>query len=324
MEGKIKVALIGGVSSTMVTLKMLHRHNYDYVDVYGYEPLERKNVSCYNELKDDAGRCGYKYHGFNKINDYCDLIYKESYDFIFVVGLSQLVSDKIILSAKQASIGFHPTKLPKGRGRAPIAWLILEGETESAVTFFKINPESDADSGEILEQITYKIDKDNDTVSTLENKILTGLEAALHILLPKIKKGIYNLSDQDESKSTEYGVRKPEDGFIDWSKDCEYIRAHIRSSMPPHPGAYAFIDTESFEVRVSDKEENNNIKGVVGRILKVQQDHYLIQAGDGCIWVQTSKKLKVGNQLGVYRPYEIYQINRRIKNLEEKINEIIK
>lgn len=320
----MKIALIGGVSSTLVTLKMLYKHNYDSVDVYGYEPSDKKNVSCYNELKDDAGRCGYKYYGFKKINDYSDSIIKESYDFIFVVGLSQLVSDKIILSAKQACIGFHPTKLPKGRGRAPIAWLILEGVTESAVTFFRINPESGADSGEIIEQIEYKIDKENDTVSEIEQKILAGIENALHILLPKLKKGKYTLSEQDESLFTEYGLRKPDDGYIDWSKDCEYIRSHIRSSMPPHPGAYAFIDTESFEVKISEKEAIQNIKGVIGRVLKVQGDHYLIQTGDGCIWIQTSKKLKVGCQLGVYRPYEIYQINNRIKNLEEKIDTIIK
>lgn len=324
MEEIIKVALIGGVSSTLVTLKMLHKCNYENVDVYGYEPKNSKNISCYNDLKEDAERCGYEYTGFTKINEHSDYIYSKSYDFIFVVGLSQIVSNKIIRSAQKACIGFHPTKLPEGRGRAPIAWLILEGVTESAVTFFRINPSSDPDSGEILEQIVYKIDKDNDTVAIIEKKILLSIETALEIILTKLKKNSYKLYKQNDNLSTEYGVRKPEDGYIDWSKDCAYIRSHIRSSIAPHPGAYAFVDSNSFEIRLSNKKDVNNIKGVIGRVLKAQNDDYLIQCGDGCIWIQTTTKLNVGTQLGVYRPYEIYQMNRRMKNIEEKINEIIK
>jgi methionyl-tRNA formyltransferase len=317
----MRIALIGGVSSTLTTLFMLHKHGFLFVDVYGYEPKNPKIVSGYRSLEDESIRFGYSYNAFDKINDHAADIINAEYDYIFVVGLSQLVSNDIIISAKKICIGFHPTKLPKGRGRAPMAWLILE-ENEGAATFFQIKPNQAADAGPILEQSFFSVDK-NDTVATLERKVLDNIAIALDHLLPKLFLDNAVAVEQDNSMSSEYGVRKPQDGYINWQDSCEDIKKNIRAAVFPHPGAFAFVGHESFEVWLPSRQEPENIKGVIGRVLVKDDDNYLIQAGDGCVWIETGYALNVGMQLGVYGPYEIYLLNKKVKALEDEIFRIV-
>lgn len=318
----MKVALIGGVSSTLTALKMLNKYGFQSVKVYGYEPLNSSNVSGYRNLREKALLCGYSYKGFDKINIHASEIKSAEYDYIFIVGLSQLVSNEIILSAKIGCIGFHPTKLPKGRGRAPIAWLILE-ENEGAATFFQIQPDQDADAGPILAQSSFNVDRECDTAATIEKKILDNIVIALDELLPRLLVGDWVVKEQDNYLSSEYGIRKPNDGFIDWRSDSEKIEKHIRSAMSPHPGAFAFIGYDVFEVQLSSKKDLPNIKGVVGRVLKKNGSDYLIQTGNGCLWIETNYELKVGSQLGVYGPYELYLLNKRVKALEDEVGRLV-
>ena len=43
----MKLALIGGVSSTLETMKALHENGFVNVEVFGYEPKSTLNVSCF-------------------------------------------------------------------------------------------------------------------------------------------------------------------------------------------------------------------------------------------------------------------------------------
>ncbi len=318
---KYKIALIGGVTSTETTLYSLHKHDFTFVDVYGFEPLQNTNVSGYRYLKNIADNLNYNYYAFKNINDHALDIINRTYDFIMVVGLSQLVCNQIITSAKIGCIGFHPTKLPKGRGRAPIAWLVLN-EIEGAASFFQIKPDTDADSGPLLVQSVFEIDNEHDTAASVENKILTHIELALGKWLPNIANGEWSPLEQDQSLSSEYGVRKPEDGFVNWYNTSHHINKIIRSSMPPHPGAFAFKGSKSFEIRNSKIKQIINIEGVVGRILKKINNNYLVQTGEGSIWIETDIDLKVGTQLGTNSPYEIFQLYKKIQSLEEAIRHI--
>lgn len=318
----MRVALIGGVSSTLTTLCMLNKYGFKIIDVYGYEPKSIDNVSGYRNLRSSAELYGYSYQGFKKINDCASEIKRHGYDYIFIVGLSQLVCDEIITSAKIGCIGFHPTKLPKGRGRAPIAWLILEGEYEGAATFFQIKPNQKADAGPILAQSSFEIDRKNETVATIEKKILNNINMALDSLLPKILRGDWNPSEQDSSLATEYGVRKKEDGFIDWQKSIEEINRHIRSVTDPYPGAFTFYGSDLIEVRLSLKRDCEKIKGVVGRVLKKENSDYLIQASDGGVWIECDYDLKIGMQLGVCRPFDFYVLNNKVRFLESELERL--
>jgi len=56
-------------------------------------------------------------------------------DWLFAVGLSQLIPQELRDIARIDAIGFHPTPLPEGRGRAPVAWTILLQRPAAASLF---------------------------------------------------------------------------------------------------------------------------------------------------------------------------------------------
>ena len=97
--------------------------------VFSLDEKYSKNVSGYYPIHKIAEENGIPYHKFRKINEEenINLIKEISPDYIFVIGLSQLIDKEIIDSAKKGVIGYHPTPLPKFRGRAAIPWQILLG-----------------------------------------------------------------------------------------------------------------------------------------------------------------------------------------------------
>jgi methionyl-tRNA formyltransferase len=160
-------------------------------------------------------------------------------DYIFVVGLSQLVGKDVLECALKGVIGLHPTALPKFRGRAPMVWQILLGAHESKITLFLMNQEMDA--GDIIGQEPYVINE-TDYAEDLDHKGLIALRSLTKRVLSQIKTDTIMPVKQNESEATYLLKRTPEDGQIDWSLPCERIQCLIRAVSRPFPGAYSYYE----------------------------------------------------------------------------------
>ncbi|WP_367110526.1 methionyl-tRNA formyltransferase [uncultured Psychrobacter sp.] len=318
----MKVALIGGVESSLLTLRKLYEHQLDIVKVFGYQPKSTRLVSGYSDLEPFCVENSIDFTPFTKINEHVDEITALDIDFLLVVGLSQLVSEDIINTPKLGAIGFHPTKLPKGRGRAPVAWLVNE-VAEGAATFFML--EEEADAGAIVAQKSFEVTNEDDAKS-VEFKLYDAMISALDSLLPQLANGKLNAIDQDDLQATEFGIRKPEDGLIDWSRSAYEIDRLIKAASEPHPGAFTYSDTKRIEVKASKIDKDSKIKGIEGRILKLNDDQALVQTGDGLIWITMvlsgTDKVRVGSLLGYKVDLEIYELKKQIAELKEIIRNI--
>ena len=76
-------------------------------------------------------------------------------DIIFCFGWSALIKKELLSIPPMGVIGYHPTKLPKNRGRHPLIWPFILDMTTSASTFFFMN--KGADDGDILSQVDFEI-----------------------------------------------------------------------------------------------------------------------------------------------------------------------
>ncbi|MEQ3511903.1 formyltransferase family protein [Pseudoalteromonas sp. BZB3] len=317
----MRVVFIGGVNSSAVTLSKLIEHDVDVARVYGYEPKNTELVSGYHNFSALCSDNAISYTPFQKINDHIDEIESLEFDVLFVVGISQLVSERIIESASAGAIGFHPTQLPKGRGRAPIAWLVDEVQ-DGAATFFVL--EKEADAGAIFEQECFEV-VEGDTALSVEDKLLDAMAVALDRLLPKIKRGEWSPVPQDEALATEYAIRKPDDGMISWSLPAHKIDRLIKAASEPHPGAFTFHEETKVKILASRIENMLKITGVQGRVLKVNKHEALIQTGSGLIWItpehQYIKQLKVGHLLGYRVELEIFKLKMELQKLTSKLGE---
>lgn len=319
----VRIVLAGSVSSTFITLQKMLEHQVELVGVLGYEPENTENVSGYLNMKEYCADHGIPYFPFKKIADdsVAETLISLKPDVFFVVGLSQLVPESMLRIATLGNIGFHPTLLPKGRGRAPIAWLILE-EKKGAANFFLMG--AGADDGPIFIQQPFEV-SETDTAQTVEQKIVDAIAIALDQWLPQLKEGKWNPIPQIEYDATWYGKRGPEDGWIDWHQSAMSIHKLIRASAPPHPGAYTFLNHRKLLVMHAALETQIPIKGVIGRVLIVQDEKALIQTGEGLLWVSEvyyedeKITLKVGQKLGYYAELEIYKLKNEILKIKERL-----
>ncbi|MCA6935637.1 bifunctional UDP-4-amino-4-deoxy-L-arabinose formyltransferase/UDP-glucuronic acid oxidase ArnA [Pectobacterium versatile] len=159
-------------------------------------------------------------------------------DVIFSFYYRTLLSDDILQLPAFGAFNLHGSLLPRYRGRAPVNWVLVNGETQTGVTLHKMV--SRADAGDIVAQSVVAID-DEDTALALHGKCRTAAAALLAQQLPLIRSREITLTPQDESRASYFGRRTAADGLIDWHKSAREINNLIRAVTEPYPGAFTFL-----------------------------------------------------------------------------------
>ncbi|MBD2779737.1 bifunctional UDP-4-amino-4-deoxy-L-arabinose formyltransferase/UDP-glucuronic acid oxidase ArnA [Xenorhabdus sp. 42] len=159
-------------------------------------------------------------------------------DVIFSFYYRNMLSLEILSLAEKGAFNLHGSLLPKYRGRAPVNWAVLNGETETGVTLHKMLVKPDA--GDIVAQKAIQIGE-TDTSLDIHGKMRETSVELLNDILPQIKSGQYPSIPQDESQVTYFGRRTAEDGEIVWSKSATEINNLVRAVTEPYPGAFTFL-----------------------------------------------------------------------------------
>ncbi len=162
-------------------------------------------------------------------------------DLIFSFYYRHMLPASLLTLAKQGAYNMHGSLLPKYRGRVPINWAVLRGETETGATLHAMTAKPDA--GIILAQTAVPILPD-DTAHEVFNKVVVAAEQTLWGVLPKILSGDTPNIPNDLSKGSYFGGRKPEDGRIDWNQPAQNVHNLVRAVAPPYPGAFEMIGND--------------------------------------------------------------------------------
>ena len=279
----MRSVLIGSVHSSRVVLEELIAAGYPPVMVYSLDESVAQNVSGYDPIHEVAQAHGIPFQKFKKISshEHTENIRRLEPDYIFVVGLSQLVGEPILQAAKEGVIGFHPAPLPKFRGRAAMVWQMLLNIRESAVTLFLID--KGMDSGPILGQEPYLIGED-DYAQDMEHSCLEALRRLCRRVLPCMADGILQPTPQTEAEATYLLKRSPEDGVIDWSLPAQDIRRLIRAVSHPYPGAFSHYDGKQLVTFWrADVVNDHRYIGFPGQIAYKEENNLYVLAGDGAL-----------------------------------------
>jgi len=171
-------------------------------------------------------------------------------EFIFSFYYRRMLPPEVLSLAKRGAFNMHGSLLPKYRGRAPVNWAILKGESETGATLHEMVAKPDA--GRIVDQERVPIGPD-ETAAEVFARVSDAAETVLKRSLPHLLAGTASLKKQDLSKGSYFGGRRPEDGRIDWSKSALEIHNLVRAVAPPYPGA--FTDRmKIFRTRVEDRK----------------------------------------------------------------------
>ena len=159
-------------------------------------------------------------------------------DIIFSFYYRNMLCDDILSSAPRGAFNLHGSLLPKYRGRAPINWALVNGETETGVTLHQMV--NKADAGPIVGQHKVSI-SDADTALTLHEKMREASQELLRDLLPKMKGTSLHFTPQNEAEASYYGRRTAADGEIHWHKSAFAINNLVRAVTEPYPGAFSYL-----------------------------------------------------------------------------------
>ena len=155
-------------------------------------------------------------------------------DFFFSFYYREMLKRELLEIPKRGALNMHGSLLPKYRGRVPVNWAIIHGETETGATLHYMTEKPD--NGGIVAQQAVPI-LPNDTALQVFQKVTVAAEMALNACLPDLLAGRAQAVKQDLSKGGYFGGRKAEDGVIDWSQSAQAIHNLVRAVAPPYPGA---------------------------------------------------------------------------------------
>ena len=156
-------------------------------------------------------------------------------DYIFSFYYRHMIPAQILACAKIASLNMHGSLLPKYRGRAPVNWAILHGESETGATLHIM--EAKPDAGDIVGQVAVSIGPD-ETATDVFGKVSQAAVKVLETVLPSLTAGHVPRKPNELQKGSYFGGRKPADGQIHWNQTAQQVHNLVRAVAPPYPGAF--------------------------------------------------------------------------------------
>jgi methionyl-tRNA formyltransferase len=159
-------------------------------------------------------------------------------DLILSAYYRSLIAEETLGIPRLGAFNLHGSLLPKYRGRAPINWAVLRGETETGVTLHVMTGRADA--GDIVDAERVPIGPE-ETAHQVFLRMVPASRALFRRALPLLLEGRAPRTPQDESAATRFGRRRPEDGRIDWGRPAREIHDLVRAVAPPYPGAFATL-----------------------------------------------------------------------------------
>jgi len=171
----------------------------------------------------------------NQLMDLVPQIQKLSPDYLFSFYYRHMIPAELLACAKIGALNMHGSLLPKYRGRAPVNWAILHGETETGATLHIMEVKPDA--GDIVGQSSAPIGP-NETATEVFGKVSQAAVAVMNQALPELAQGRIPRKPNNLAQGSYFGGRKPADGEILWHQTAQQVHNLVRAVAPPYPGAF--------------------------------------------------------------------------------------
>jgi methionyl-tRNA formyltransferase len=160
-------------------------------------------------------------------------------DFVFSFYYRHLLNAAWLAIPKRGALNMHGSLLPKYRGRAPVHWAIIHGESVTGASLHYMVEKPDA--GALVDQQAVPI-LENDTALTVSLKVAEAAQQVLKRSLPKLIAGNAAARALDLTQGSFFGRRRPEDGRIDWRQGARAVHDLVRAVAPPFPGAFTEVN----------------------------------------------------------------------------------
>ncbi len=212
-------------------------------------------------------------------------------DLIWITDYRYLLPAELLSIATLGTINLHPSLLPRYRGRAPINWAILYGETKLGLTAHFVD--EGMDSGDIIMQESFELSINEDVGDALR-KLLPLYASITRRILNDLQSGNIVRQKQNTADATCYPARKPSDGQIDWDKNASVILNMVRAVAPPYPGAFSFLGNKKIIIKKANLSQSIRSANA-GSVIGFEQGAPIVACGEGVLVLREIESVDGGH-----------------------------
>ncbi|HEY9496165.1 MAG TPA: methionyl-tRNA formyltransferase [Intrasporangium sp.] len=283
--GNHRVVLIGAVHEAMDGLRAIDEHpDAELGAIVTLSPEAAAGVSGAIDLATAARDRGIRVLYVDDVNAPASISAIRDLDpaLIAVIGWTRLIGAELLAVPRHGCIGFHASLLPRNRGRAPVNWAILRGETCTGNTMMLLDP--GVDTGGIVDQRSTPIYLD-DTCATVYERVAALGATMLRDNLAALLEGRATSRRQDEQGASLLPKRTPAMGVTDWTRTPTEVHNWIRAQTAPYPGAFTHHEGEQVMLWSSLPPLRHHAAGTPGKVLEVDATGVRVAAGPGSLVV---------------------------------------
>lgn len=200
------------------------------------------------------------------------------------------------------TVNVHGSLLPYYRGAAPINWALINGETITGVTTFKLQHE--IDTGDILLQHKEPIMPEDDFGTMYEKLMQAGAALLLQTIEGLCNDALAPIPQAEIDKETHAPKIFKETCHIDWAQKAEHIHDLIRG-LSPVPTAFTHLQDKQLKIFRS-RYEHSPVDKAVGSFDSDGRTYLRYACEDGWLYAtdvqfEGKKRMLVEDFLRGYR-----------------------
>ena len=275
----MRVVFMGNPEIAKQTLTALHESKHEVISVVSNSPksMGRGRTLNYSPIGKLAQELKLDFIPAESVEDQ-DFHFKlkSLSPDLFVVVAYKILPRDLLKIPKIGAVNLHASLLPKYRGAAPIQHALLNGDEETGITTFFIEP--NVDTGAILLQEKIIVNHEDD-FGSLSKRIMVQGAALMLRTLDKIEDGTVQAINQNNDLASLAPKIRKEMYKIDWSQTAQKIHNQIRA-FSPSPGAFTTLNEKRLKIFKSKVLMGKQSTGS-GKISLLEKNRMAISCGEG-------------------------------------------
>lgn len=303
-----KVVIFGVKDTTEEIVRFVHEKliPVDLVVTIHPDVLSGNQVSGYKGLswlQERYGIAVFETHSYGLKDEETSRFFAENtFDLGISMGWQRLVPAQVLSRFSVGVFGFHGNcaYLPFGRGRSPLNWSIILGDSRFNLNLFQYDEKADSPNVFASEMCAIT---PHDTVRTMQYKNMLVSKRLITKLVEAYRQGSVSVRRSSRDFDSWYEKRTAADGLLDFHDRTRSLYNLIRGVTRPFPGAYCYCAGKKVTVWSAHPfdEMLDFSMYAPGEIVDIFDGHLIVRTVDGSLLIEDyecEQNLESGMVLG--------------------------
>jgi methionyl-tRNA formyltransferase len=199
----------------------------------------------------------------------------QSADLALVVAYGRILPGPVLRATRLGFLNVHASLLPKYRGASPIAWAIVNGETETGITLMLLD--EGMDTGDMLAKVHTPIGP-NETQGELSLRLSVLGAEVVRANLALFERGELTRTLQPHEGATLAPMLEKSHGALDFAKPARRLHDQVRG-MNPRPGAFAKLSSKVVKIHETRLIEGQGAASQPGSVVIADKSRVIAACG---------------------------------------------